>query len=79
MTLYEFNILDFNNRMEAVNQLGIFLVNHISENEKLNLYAINKFFVEVVYCSKTNKITKLRSFKCGHRLDKYSIDFSDGI
>jgi hypothetical protein len=34
MTLYEFNLLDINN--------------HITKDEKFNLYAINMFFVEVL-------------------------------
>lgn len=79
MTLYEFNVLDINNRMEAVNQYGAFLDNHISENERLNLYAINMFFVEVVYNAKTNTISEIRSFKTGECLNKYSSDFSNGI
>jgi hypothetical protein len=34
-----------------------------------------KFFVEVVYDPEHNVITEVRSFKTGHLLDKYSIDF----
>ena len=33
------------------------------------------FFVEVVYDGKENKIIEVRSFKQGHRLDKYSPNF----
>lgn len=72
MTLYDFNKLDLNNRMEAVNQHGVFLDNYISENEKINCYAINRFFVEVYYDSIENVITEIQSFKSGHSLDKYS-------
>lgn len=72
MTLYEFNKLDLNERMEAVNQYGTFLDNHITNIEKCNLYAINMFFVEVVYNSDTHSITEIRSFKTGKLLDKYS-------
>ncbi|SFC97806.1 hypothetical protein [Algibacter pectinivorans] len=75
MTLYEFNILDLNDRMEAVNQNGVFLNNHITESEKCNLYAIELFFVEVVYNSNLNKITEINSFKTGYLLDKYSKNF----
>ena len=49
MTLYEFNGLDLNNQMETVNQQGVYLNNHITKNEKFNLYAINMFFIEVCY------------------------------
>ena len=72
MTLYEFNLLDINNQMETVNQQGVYLDNHITKNEKFNLYAINMFFVEVCYSSLENKISGIKSFKSGHLLDKYS-------
>ena len=72
MKLYEFNLLDINNQMETVNQLGIYLDNHITKNEKFNLYAIDMFFVEVCYNSLENKISGIKSFKSGHLLDRYS-------
>ena len=72
MTLYEFNLLDINNQMEAVNQQGVYLDNHITKDEKFNLYAINMFFVEVCYNSLENKITNIKTFKSGHLLDRYS-------
>jgi len=58
--------------MEAVNQYGIFIDNRVTKTERCNLYAIDMFFVEVVYDAKHNTITELRSFKTGHLLDKYS-------
>jgi hypothetical protein len=70
MTLYNFNILELNDRMEAVNQYGTFIDNHVSKTERCNLYAIHKFFVEVVYNPEFNSITEIRSFKTGHLLDK---------
>lgn len=79
MTLYNFNRIDLNKRMEVINQHGIFLDKYITENEKLNLYAVDMFFVEVVYNSTLNKITKIRSFKTGKNLNKYSIDFTKGF
>ena len=72
MTLYEFNLLDFNHRMEAINQYGQFIDNHLNNEERCNLYAIDKFFVEVVYNSEYNTIVEIRSFKTGYLLDKYS-------
>ena len=72
MTLYEFNLLDINNQMETINQQGVYLDNHITKNQKFNLYAINMFFVEVCYNSLENKISGIKSFKSGHLLDKYS-------
>jgi len=58
--------------METVNQQGVYLDNHITKNEKFNLYAINIFFVEVRYNSLENKISGIKSFKSGHLLDRYS-------
>ena len=72
MTLYEFNLLDTNNRMEAVNQNGTFIDNHITKKERCNLYAIDMFFVEVSYNKGSNSITEINSFKSGILLDKYS-------
>lgn len=72
MTLYEFNRLELNEQMEAVNQYGTFIDNHITDLEKCNLYSIGMFFTEVVYNSESNTITEIRSFKTGYLLDKYS-------
>jgi hypothetical protein len=72
MKLYEFNLLDINNQMETVNQQGVYLDNHITKNEKFNLYAIYMFFVEVCYNSIENSIAEIKSFKSGHLLDRYS-------
>ena len=72
MTLYEFNILELNSKMEAVNQIGVYLDNYITDKLKYNLYAIDLFFVEVCYNSIDNKITNIQSFKSGHLLDRYS-------
>lgn len=72
MTLYEFNILYVNERMEAVKQYGTFVDNHVTKTERYNLYAIDMFSVEVVYDPKHNTITEVRSFKTGYLLDKYS-------
>ena len=72
MTLYEFNSLKLNERMEAVNQNGIFLENYITKDIKINCYAIDKFFAEVVYDSQHNVKTEVRSFKYGHSFDKYA-------
>lgn len=75
MTLYEFNRLELKDRMEAVNQYGTFLENYITQDIKINCYAIDKFFVEVVYDAEHNTITEVRSFKYGYSLDKYAPKF----
>lgn len=60
--------------MECVNQCGALIDNHVTKIERCNLYAIDMFFVEVVYDAEHNVITELRAFKTGHLLDKYTIN-----
>jgi hypothetical protein len=71
LTLYDFNSLTLEEKQATVWKKGVFLDNYITETERLNCYAIDKFFVEVVYNGKQNVITEVRSFKYGHELDKY--------
>ena len=72
MTLYDFNKLSLEDKQAYIWKHGVFLDNHVTEKEKCNCYAIDKFFVEVVYDGTHNVITEVRSFKTGHSLDKYS-------
>jgi hypothetical protein len=73
MTLYEFNALDQQSKYdEVLNISGVYLDNHINGNQRFNLYAIDKFFVEVEYNNTENKIVGLISFKTGDLLDRYS-------
>jgi hypothetical protein len=51
---------------------GVFLDNYITQDIKINCYARDKFFVEVIYDGEHNVITEVRSFKYGHSLDKYA-------
>ena len=62
MTLYEFKLLNEDDQLTVVWDKGIFLQNYISETEKINCYAIEMFFVEVVYDDKANNIIKNRPF-----------------
>ena len=74
MTLYEFNLMNDKDKLATVWELGVFLDNHISKIEMLSCYAIDMFFVELVYDVDTNKVTTIRSFKSGSCLDKYAPD-----
>ena len=51
---------------------GRFLEIYIESNNKLVLYAIDLFFVEVLWNIQKDKIINLGAFKCGQALDKYS-------
>ena len=79
MTLYEFRMLNEGDQLSAVWDKGTFLENHITKTEKINCYAIDMFFVEVVYDAKQNKVTEVRCFKEGHLLDKYFPNFKTEI
>jgi hypothetical protein len=71
MTLQEFNTLDHDERLFTVVDKGTFLDNYVTSDIKMNLYAIDKFFVELVYDDEENKIIEVRSFKSGKELEKY--------
>ena len=72
MTLYEFNRLGLNELIEAVNQYCTYLDNYAKKNIRINCYAIDRFFVKVVYNAEHNTITEARSYKCGPSFDKYT-------
>ena len=72
MTLQEFNNLDHDERLFTVVDKGTFLDNYVTTDIRMNLYAIDKFFVELVYDSGENKIIEVRSFKKGQELEKYT-------
>ena len=71
MTLYEFNSLKTDDKYTFLWQEGVYLDSVVIKDTKLNLYAINKFFVEVHYNAVTNKLVELKSFKYGSIMDKY--------
>ncbi len=71
-------MLNDDEQLSVVWDKGVFLENHISKTEKINCYAIDMFFAEVVYDGKANKITEVRSFKEGHRLNKYTPNIKIG-
>ncbi|WP_223550498.1 hypothetical protein [Aestuariivivens sp. NBU2969] len=75
MTLYEFNILSLEEKQATVWDRGTFLDNYITKDIRINCYAIDKFFVELVYDAGHNTITEVRSFKYGNSLDKYAPKF----
>ncbi len=71
MNLYQFNMLNTDEKLKSVWKYGAFIDNYITDSERTNLYGINKFYVDVVYDPDTNKIVEVRSFKKGKCLEKY--------
>jgi len=65
MTLLAFNNLNENSMINLVLKDGVFLQHHISKTEMICCYAIEMFFVELVYDANTNKLTEIRSFESG--------------
>ncbi len=72
MTLKEFNTLDYDNKLFAVVDKGTFLDNYVTTAIRINLYSVDKFYVELVYDPEQNKVVEIRSFKAGIQLDKYT-------
>ena len=72
MTLYEFNLLERDEKLSTVWDKGVFIDNYVTSKERCNLYAIDMFFVEIVLYPKTNEIININSFLQGYLLDKYS-------
>lgn len=48
MTLHEFDLLELNEQMKAINQFGTLLDHCGTTIERCNLYEIERFFVEVL-------------------------------
>ena len=71
MNLYQFNIRNHDDKLKSVWSCGTFIDNYITKTERTNLYAIDAFYVDVVYDPDTNKIVEVRSFKKGACLEKY--------
>jgi hypothetical protein len=71
--LYEFIILpEPQQYYEVLTQSVIYLDNHLDGSQRFNLYAVDKFFIEIEYCTIENNIIRLQCFKTGYLLDKYS-------
>ncbi len=57
MDLYQFNQLPFKHKAQFTWDNGNFLTNRVDDyGRKINLYHMGKFFVEVYYSPKMNKI-----------------------
>jgi hypothetical protein len=71
MKLYDYIILPDEEQFNAVWNNGNHIDTFIDANIKINLYAINDFFVEIYYDAALNKIIDKKHFKHGELLDKY--------
>lgn len=72
MTLHEFKLKSDNEQYDIIFNEGQFVTFHLEKSRRFALYAVFKFFVEVEYDIKTNKITGKKSFIDGKLLGRYS-------
>ena len=72
MTLCEYKMYSEDEQYEPVFSKGKFLDIYLRGNTKYVLYAIDMFFVEVIWDNEKDEIIGLGQFKEGDSLDKYS-------
>ncbi len=70
--LYEFKLLPEQEQYRTLFNQGEFITYRLEPNARFALYALEKFFVEVEYNAKSNKIVNKVSFVSGNKLDLYS-------
>ena len=78
ITFTEFRTLPRQEQCDVIVSIGDYLESTRQDNLQIMLYAVDMFFVELYYDPVTQKIIKLRAFRSGPILDKYSKDL-DGI
>ena len=76
MTLYEFKLLPEEEQYRRLFNEGNFITYRLEPTARFSLYALDKFFVEVEYNPKSNKIVSKVSFISGEKLNLYS-NFKD--
>ena len=74
MTLYEFMALSSPQQLSAVWQQGQFLASRQQGDQRVNLYTMGAFFVEVFYSPSSNEITRHRAFVTSQLLLPYLPD-----
>ena len=71
MELYEFRLLGSNEQAQRLWDDGVFLISRNRRNEKLLLYQLFNFYVEVVYDVDDNRLKEMKSFKTTRLLYPY--------
>ena len=81
MDNYEFNLLPINDKTQYTWDAGTYLASRSDYDHNINLYHVDKFFVEVWYNPEVICIDKIRSFKnrkcLEPYLDKINLPFSN--
>lgn len=63
MDNYELNLLPINDEAQYTWDAGTYLTSRSDYYHNINLYHVDKFFVEIFYDQETNIVEKIRSFK----------------
>ena len=71
MDNYEFNLLSIGDQAGYTWEHGTYLAARKENHFAINLYSVNKFYVEAWYCPEEVCINKIRSFKSKKCLDPY--------
>jgi len=61
MSLYNFNRLSLDEKLAYTGSNGIFLDNYILNDILINYYIIDKFLIKIVYNTKRQSITEVKS------------------
>ena len=72
MTLYKYKMLSEDDQYDTVFSNGKFLDINIDGTTKYVLYALDMFFVEVIWDNEKDQIIGKGQFKEGDSLDKYN-------
>ncbi|TPG66046.1 hypothetical protein [Hymenobacter nivis] len=74
MTLYDFNLLPYEQQLAAVFDAGTYLARRWEEEDSVNLYHLpGGFFVELYYDTHANELVRLRSFSSSEPLEDYAV------
>ena len=71
MTLYQFNALDEAEQHETLWDHGVMIGDRIELEQKIILYQLFSFYIELYYHTVYNVLRKLRSFSSTEPLDAY--------
>ena len=71
MLLYYFNKLSFKIKYEYTKEFGQMICYRSEGDQKINLYFVDFFFVEVWFSTKSKLLTDIQSFKTMDKLDPY--------
>ena len=77
VTLKDFLTLSRAKQFDVIFTIGDYLETRPEDNSQVILYAVDRFFVELYYDSKINKIKKIRAFEKGKILNKYSENLTE--